>query len=103
MSYVRVVTQSVLITFTFFLCWFWNMLFRMIIANHSAFPAWLVPLQVRSASLFISSSTALQIFWLGALGFSNSIIWLPFIRLAIRRVHCPLPPPLTLFLRLRRS
>jgi hypothetical protein len=55
MSYVRVVTQSVLITFTFFLCWFWNMLFRMIIANHSPFPPWLVPLQVDPHRVSLSS------------------------------------------------
>lgn len=71
MSYVRVVSQSVLITFTFFLCWFWNMLFRMIIAAHGAYPSWMV---------------SLQIFWLGAVGFGNSIIWFPFIRLAVQRV-----------------
>lgn len=59
MSYVRVVTQSVLITFTFFMCWFWNMLFRMIIANHSSFPSWLVPLQVSEISPASSSSADL--------------------------------------------
>jgi hypothetical protein len=52
MTYVSVVRQSILITFTFFLCWFWNGLFRMFIfANNSDYPHWLVPLQVTHYTL----------------------------------------------------
>lgn len=45
-SYVAVVRQSTLITFTFFLCWFWNGLFRMLLFAQGAIPSWIIPLQV---------------------------------------------------------
>lgn len=70
-SYVKVVSQSALIVFTYFLAWFWCAFFVITFFSQRHWsPYW----------LFI-----LQIFWLGYVGTGNAVVWLPNIIKAIKK------------------
>jgi len=63
-----VLHQTVLIAIAFILSWIWNWTFHAMIIAEAVPPYWLA---------------AVQIFWLGGVGFNNALIWIPFIRKAL--------------------
>ena len=66
------VKQSSLIVCSFFLAWVWNIILDITVAAHRDVPAFVL---------------APQLFWLGGIGFCNAIVWMPFIRKALTRMH----------------
>ena len=73
LSYVKVVSQSALIVFTYFLAWFWCAFFVITFFSQQHWsPYWLF---------------TLQIFWLGYVGTGNAVVWIPNIIKAVKKVN----------------